>query len=96
VAFLGFGIVEHLNYYSKNSDFNKDPNCLAGGCKSLADSADMAQTLAIVGYGAAAVATGAAITFWLTDSPKARPAQQAGIGFSCAPLLAGVACRGRF
>jgi len=45
---------------------------------------------------ATAVAAGAAITFWLTDSPKAKPAQQAGIGFSCVPALAGVACHGRF
>jgi hypothetical protein len=97
VAFLGFGVIEHVTYYGKNSDYNKkdcttDPN----GCKSLASSADMAQTLAFVGYGAAALATAAAITFWLTDSPKAKPAEQAGIGFSCVPAFAGVACHGRF
>jgi hypothetical protein len=97
VAFLGFGVIEHATYYGKNSDYNKK-DCTAdpSGCKSLANSADSAQTLAIVGYGAAAVATGAAITFWLTDSPKAGSAQQAGLGFSCAPTLAGVSCRGRF
>jgi hypothetical protein len=97
VAFLGFGVIEHATYYGKNSDYNKK-DCTAdpSGCKSLANSADSAQTLAIIGYSAAAVATGAAITFWLTDSPKAGPAQQAGIGFSCAPTLAGVSCRGRF
>jgi tetratricopeptide (TPR) repeat protein len=97
VAFLGFGVIEHATYYGKNSDYNKkDCNADPGGCKSLADSADTAHTLAIVGYGATAVAAGAAITFWLTDSPKAKPAQQAGIGFSCVPALAGVACHGRF
>ena len=97
VAFLAFGAVEHATYYGKNSDYNKK-NCSAdpSGCKSLADSADKAQTLAIVGYGAAAVATGAAITFWLTDSPKVQPAERAGIGISCVPTFAGVACHGRF
>jgi tetratricopeptide (TPR) repeat protein len=97
VAFLGFGIIEHATYYSKNSDYNKK-DCISdpSGCKSLADSADKAQVLAIVGYGAAAFATGAAITFWLMDSPKAAPAAHAGVGLSCAPLAAGVACRGRF
>jgi tetratricopeptide (TPR) repeat protein len=97
VAFLGFGVIEHATYYGKNSDYNKK-NCTVdpSGCKSLANSADSAQTLAIIGYAAAAVATGAAITFWLTDSLKTGPAQQAGIGFSCAPTLAGVSCRGRF
>jgi hypothetical protein len=98
VAFLGLGIAEHLNYYSKNHDFNNDLKCtgVPDACKSLANSADTAQIVAIVGYSAAAVATGAAILFWLTDSPKTQPTQQSGIGFSCAPSLAGVACRGRF
>ena len=97
VASLGFGVIEHATYYGKNSDYNKkDCSVDPSSCKSLADSADKAQTLAIVGYGAAAVATGAAITFWLTDSPKANQAQQAGIGFSCVPAFAGVACHGRF
>jgi hypothetical protein len=97
VAFLGLGIAEHLNYYSKNRDFNNDVKCTGvPGAKGLVDSADTAQIVAIVGYIAAAVATGAAITFWLIDSPKTQPTQQSGIGFSCAPSLAGVACRGRF
>jgi tetratricopeptide (TPR) repeat protein len=97
IAFLGLGIFEHAAYYSKNSDYNKK-NCISdpSGCKSLADSADKAQILAIVGYGAAAFATGAAITFWLMDSPKAAPAAHARVEFSCAPLLAGAACAGRF
>ena len=97
VALLGFGVIEHATYYRKNTDYNKkdctdDPS----GCQSLADTADKAQILAIIGYGAAAVATGLAITFWLTDSPKAGPTQQTGIGFSCAPMLAGVSCLGHF
>ncbi len=97
VAFLGFGVIEHATYYGKNSDYNKK-DCAADptGCKSLANSADTAQTLAFVGYGAAALATGAAVTFWLTDSPKAKSPEQAGIGFSCVPALAGVSCHGRF
>jgi hypothetical protein len=97
VTFLGFGFLEHATYWRKNSDYNKS-DCVSdpSGCQSLADKADRAQILAIVGYGAAAVATGAAITFWLTDSPKAGPAQQAGIGFSCAPLVNGFSCLGRF
>ena len=97
VAFLGFGVLEHATYWHKNTDYNKtDCDSDPSGCQSLADKADKAQILAIVGYGAAAVATGLAITFWLTDSPKAAPAQQAGIGFSCSPMVAGIACRGRF
>ena len=97
VAFLGFGVVEHLSYYSKNSDYNKNPSCPTGtpsACNSLASSADTAQTLAIVGYGAAAAATGAAIVFWLTDSPRLRPADQA--RFTCVPALAGISCQGWF
>jgi hypothetical protein len=96
VAFLGLGIAEHLNYYSKNSDYNDRPECVAGGCQSLANSADTAQIVALVGYGAAAVATGLAITFWLTDKPAPQAGEHAGIGLSCAPALAGVSCAGRF
>jgi tetratricopeptide (TPR) repeat protein len=96
VAFLGLGIAEHVNYYGKNQDYNNDPKCIAGGCQSLANSADTAQTVAIVGYGAAAVATGLAITFWLTDKPAPQAGEHAGIGLSCAPALAGVSCAGRF
>ena len=97
VAFVGLGVIEHATYYGKNSDYNKkDCSVDPSSCKSLASAADSAQTLAIIGYGAAAVATGAAITFWLTDSHKAGPTRQAGIGFSCAPTLAGVSCRGRY
>jgi tetratricopeptide (TPR) repeat protein len=96
VAFLGLGIAEHANYYSKNSDYNNDPKCIAGGCQSLANSADTAQTVAIVGYGAAAVATGLAITFWLMDKPAPQPGQRAGLAFTCAPGLASVSCGGRF
>ena len=95
VAGLGFGLVEHLRYYSKNRDYNNDASCPSGaGCKSLADSADLAHTLAIVGYGAAAVATGAAITLWLLDSPV--QTSQASLGFACLPTVAGVVCNGRF
>jgi hypothetical protein len=96
VAFLGLGIAEHANYYSKNRDYNNDPKCVAGGCQSLADSADTAQIVALVGYGAAAVATGLAITFWLTDKAPSPSGQPAGLGFTCAPVLAGMSCAGRF
>jgi hypothetical protein len=100
VAFLGLGVVEHVNYYGKNSDYNDDPTCGGaadtGRCKSLADSADTAQMVAIVGYGAAAVATGLAVTFWLTDKPLPQPGPQAGLSLTCAPALAGVSCVGRF
>jgi hypothetical protein len=95
-AFLALGVVEHARYYGKNSDYN-NARCAGGTyCKGLADSADTAKTWAMVGYGAAAVATGAAIVFWLMDSPRPQPGQQAGLGFSCVPALAGVACQGRF
>jgi len=100
VAFLGLGIAEHANYYSKNSDYNNDAACGGavdtGHCKSLADSADTAQIVAIVGYGVAAVATGLAVTFWLTDKPAAPAGQHAGLSLTCAPALAGVSCAGRF
>jgi hypothetical protein len=97
VAGLGFGVVEHWRYYGKNRDYNNDPNCPNGtstACKGLADSADLAQTLAFVGYGIAAVATGAAIALWLVDSPVSK--SQVSVGFSCAPTVAGVACAGQF
>jgi tetratricopeptide (TPR) repeat protein len=95
-ALLAVGVVEHIRYDGKNSDYN-NARCSGGAyCQGLADSADAAKTWAIVGYSAAAVATGAAIAFWLTDSPRPQPGQQAGLGFSCVPALAGVACQGRF
>jgi hypothetical protein len=95
VAALGFGVVENVRYYSSNRDYNNDLSCPTGaGCKTKADSADLAHTLAIVGYGTAAVATGAAITLWLVDSPMR--ASQASLGFACMPTVAGVACKGRF
>jgi hypothetical protein len=100
VAFLGLGVAEHLVYYGKNSDFNDRPECVAGtgdsSCKSLADSADTAQIVAIVGYGAAAVAAGLAVTFWATDKAPAQAAQHAGVAVTCAPALAGITCGGRF
>jgi hypothetical protein len=100
VAFLGLGVVEHVTYYGKNSDYNNDPTCGgavdSGHCKSLADSADTAQLVAIMGYGAAAVATGLAVTFWLTDKPTPQAGQHAGLHLTCTPALAGVTCLGRF
>jgi tetratricopeptide (TPR) repeat protein len=94
-AFLAIGVVEHVRYYGKNSDYNSARCGGSAYCKGLADSADTAKTWTVVGYGAAAVATGAAIVFWLTDSPRPQT-QQAGLGFACVPALAGVACQGRF
>lgn len=100
VAFLGFGAVEHVRYYGKNDDFNNDPTCpsnpTSASCKSLADAADSAQTMAIIGYSAAAVATGAAVLFWLTDSPRPASSSQARLRFMCAPALAGIGCVGSF
>ena len=97
IAFLGLGVVEHVRYAGKNTDYNNNPSCPQGdGCKSLADSADTAQILAIVGYGAAAVSTGLAVTFFLTDKPSSPTGERAGLGFTCAPALAGVSCAGRF
>jgi hypothetical protein len=100
VAFLGLGVGEHLNYYGKNSDYNDNPQCGGaqdnGTCKSLADAADTAQLVAIVGYGAAAVATGLAVTFWLTDRPAPQAGATAGLSMTCAPTLAGLGCAGRF
>jgi hypothetical protein len=97
VAFLGLGVVEHVRYYGKNKDYNDDPSCgVAGQCKDLADSADTARMVAIVGYGAAVVAAGLAVTFWLTDSPRAQPSQQASISVACSPTWGGAACGGRF
>jgi hypothetical protein len=97
VALLGFGAYEHWRYYSKNRDYNRDPKCYdLGQCKGLADAADKAQTLTIIGYGFAAVATGLAVWFWLTDSPSQSPAQTAAIRLTCTPTLTGAACGGRF
>ena len=97
VAFLGVGVVEHVRYYGKNKDFNDDSSCPAGpGCQSLADSADTALIVALVGYGAAAVATGLAVTFFLTDKPSSATGERARLGITCAPAFAGVSCTGRF
>ena len=98
VAFLGLGVGEHINYYSKNHDYNNKPECTnnKNACKGLADSADTAQTVAIVGYSAAAVAAGLAVMFWLTDSPKHPSGDHAGVHFECAPAPAGIGCRGQF
>jgi hypothetical protein len=94
VGFLGLGVVEHVRYYGKNKDFNDSCAGVDPTCKSLADSADTAQLVAIVGYGAAAVATGLAVTFFLTDKPSSPTGER--VGFTCAPALAGVSCAGRF
>jgi hypothetical protein len=95
VAFLGLGVVGHVRYYGKNKDYNDDPTCPGGpGCKSLADAADTAQILAIVGYGGAAVAAGLSLTLFLTDKPSAPSGQR--VSLSCAPGLAAVSCVGRF
>jgi hypothetical protein len=97
VALLGFGAYEHWRYYGKNRDYNRDPKCYdLGQCKGLADAADKAQTLTIIGYGSAAVATGLAVWFWLTDTPRQSPAQTAAISLTCTPTLTGAACGGRF
>ena len=97
MAFLGVGIVEHVRYYTKNHDYNNDPRCGIGDqCKDVADAADTARVVAFVGYGAAAVATGLAIAFWATDTPRAQTEKHASLGLSCIPTAAGVACSGRF
>jgi hypothetical protein len=97
VAFLGLGVVEHARYYSKNKEYNDKINQCAttiGHCKDLADAADTAHIVAIVGYGAAAAATGLAITFWLMDKPASAPDEK--IAVRCAPTLSGVGCMGSF
>lgn len=100
VVFLGLGVAEYANYSSNNHDFNKNPVCTAGStigyCKGLADSADTAQTWAMIGGSVAAIAAGAAVWLWLTDSSQPRATEQAGLAFSCVPALAGVSCQGRF
>jgi hypothetical protein len=95
VGFAAFGGIEHYRYYSKNKDFN-EAVCKPGECKDLANAADQAQVLAIVGYSVAGAATVAALIFWLTDSPPSQASDQAGIGFSCLPSPHGLACHGRF
>lgn len=97
VAFLGLGVLEHVRYYSKNKDYNNDRNCTSlDQCKGLADAADTAQIVSILGYSAAAASTGLAIWFWLTDVPRERTAPAVGVSFTCTPTLAGAACGGRF
>jgi hypothetical protein len=39
---------------------------------------------------------GLAVTFFVMDKPARPDEQGAGIGFTCAPALAGVSCAGRF
>jgi hypothetical protein len=100
VVFLGLGVVEYANYSSNNHDFNNNLACTSGStssyCKGLSGSADTAQTWASIGGSVAAVAAGAAVWFWLTDSSQPRATEQAGLGFSCIPALTGVSCQGRF
>jgi tetratricopeptide (TPR) repeat protein len=97
VALLAAGGIEHYRYYSKNNDYN-DKHCTSATttCNSLADAADNAKTWAMVGYGAAAVAAGVALVFWLTDSPRPAPASTTALAFTCAPALAGISCAGGF
>ena len=100
VVALGLGVVEYASYSNNNHDFNKNPACTAGStssyCKGLADSADTAQTWAIIGGGVTLAAAGAAVWLWLTDPSQPAATEHAGLGFSCVPALAGVSCQGRF
>jgi hypothetical protein len=80
VASLVLGIVEHVSYFGKASDF-KNAGCgtndlsAGSGCKSLDDQFKSAQTLFVVGYVGAAVLGGAGAYFlWLA------PAEGTGAG----------------
>jgi len=79
--------------YGKNHDYNNDPAfggaVDTGRCESLADSADTAQVVAMVGYRAAVVETDLANTFWLTDRPAVESTGRAGASLTCVPGVAG-------
>ena len=83
--------------YGKNHDYNNDPAfggaVDTGRCESLADSAHTAQVVAMVGYGAAAVETDLANTFWLTDRPAVESTGRAGASLTCVPGVAGAIAR---
>jgi hypothetical protein len=100
VAALGLGVTEHIVYYGKNKDYNDNPLCGGAGepesCRSLASSGDTAQILSLVGYGAAAVATGLAVTFWIQDKPVVETTRRSAVSLTCAPGVAGLSCFGRF
>jgi hypothetical protein len=97
-ASLVLGIVEHVSYFGKASDF-KNAGCgtndlsAGSGCKSLDDQFKSAQTLFVVGYIGAAVLGGAgAYLLWLT------PVEGTGAGGAVGSIGSGMAInfRGRF
>lgn len=90
-----FGGIEYYRYRSKNRDFN-DAVCRPGECKDLADAADKAQVLSIVGFSVAGAAAVGALVFWLTDAPSAPASAQAELGWGCLPSPTGLACHGSF
>ena len=99
-ASLALGIVEHVRYFGKASDF-KSAGCgtndlsVGSGCKSLNDQFKLAQTWLVVGYVGAAVLGGAGAYFlWL--APAA--ATGGGTGGGVALVNSGVTAnfQGRF
>jgi len=108
VAALGLAVVEHVRYARKGHEFNdlvkqrrcNDAAADKGGatCSSLADAQDTAGALALLGYGAATLAAGAAIYFWLTVPSQSPGNTRARARFACAPEARGlgVVCAGNF
>jgi tetratricopeptide (TPR) repeat protein len=100
VASLVLGIVEHVSYFGKASDF-KNAGCgtndlsVGSGCKSLNDQFKSAQTLFVVGYVGAAVLGGAGAYFlWL--APAEAPGTGAGGGVASVNSGMTVNLQGRF
>ncbi len=105
VALMG-GIAGHISYESKSSDYRDLLNRQAcevgsfarGHCEDLRGEAETARTLAWVGYSAAAIAGGAALTFWLLSPTPDSATRTAHTSVTCLPLAgsAGLSCMGRY
>jgi hypothetical protein len=100
LASLVFGVVEHVSYFGKASDF-KNAGCgtndlsVGSGCKSMSDQFKSAQTLFVVGYIGAAVLGGAGAYFlWLAPAEGTG----AGVGGGVASVNSGMTVnfQGRF
>ena len=98
VASLVLGIVEHVRYFGKASDF-KNAGCgtndlsVGSGCKSLSDQFKSAQTLFVVGYiGGAVLGSAGAYFLWLAPAEVTKD----GRGVASATSRMTVNFQGRF
>jgi len=103
-AFLGGGVAFMILHNNKAGEY-KDAGCATvltnqgpPGCSDKADSANLTETLSIIGYAGAGVLAGAGLYLLLTeDQPASNGGPSTSISLRCAPALnAGVTCAGTF